>query len=175
MRADLRVVGVANQILPAHRPLLPLGALAQQRSLEPAAGPRQHQPQQERPAALFPRPWPHAGLVATRLDRIALSCAVLHGGAVLPAGNFRRQSIAGRHLSCRPAPEGAPEAGPATGGVAGFIGLMASSRYTPSLRKLSAVSRSNLIPSSVIPNVAISVAVSVRFGTFGTCQVWNTV
>ena len=53
--ADLRVVGVADPILSAHRPLFPMGALAQQRSVEPPAGPRQHQYQQKRQAALFPR------------------------------------------------------------------------------------------------------------------------
>ena len=59
--------------------------------------------------------------------------------------------------------------------MAGFIGVMTSLRHMPSLRKLSTVSRSGLIPSSVIPNVAISVAVSVRSGAFGTCQRWNRV
>ena len=44
---DLRVVGVANPILSAHRPLFSMGAMAEQRSLESAAGAREHQPEQE--------------------------------------------------------------------------------------------------------------------------------
>ena len=56
--------------------------------------PRQHQRPQERPAALIRRhgrrPRPHAGVVAKRLARIVSGSAVLHGGAVLVAGDFRR-------------------------------------------------------------------------------------
>ena len=53
--------------------------------------------------------------------------------------------------------------------------MMALKRHAPSIRKLPAISRSSTIPSSVIPNVAISVAASVRSRTFGTCQAWKTV
>ena len=41
------------------------------------------------------------------------------------------------------------------------MGVMGGSRYTLSLRNLSAEQNSRLIPSSVIPNVATPIAVSI--------------